>query len=129
MRCAGMIGSGGVESTADDRDSFLRAVAAAPEIPVVVLAPGSVVQGRFRIEAPLGRGGMGVVWRAHDLQLDRRVAIKLDHRPVGDLARLKQEARALASLSHPNVVTVLGVGLHERAMFIAMELVEGGTAR
>jgi eukaryotic-like serine/threonine-protein kinase len=124
-----MVTSANVESTADDRDSFLRAVAAAPEIPVVVLAPGTVVQGRFRIEARLGRGGMGVVWRAHDLQLDRKVAIKVGHRNAGDLARLRQEARVLASLSHPNVVTVLGVGLHDDATFIAMELVEGGTAR
>ncbi|HWB80901.1 MAG TPA: serine/threonine-protein kinase [Nannocystaceae bacterium] len=117
------------ERATESVDSLLRAIAAAPEIPIGTVAPGTIVQGRFRTEQPIGKGGMGVVWRALDLQLGRSVALKLEHRIASDLARLRREARALASLSHPNVVTVLGIGLHEGATFIAMELVEGGNAR
>ena len=84
--------------------------------------------GRFRIERELGRGGMGIVYAAFDPNLERRVALKLLRGRGGDTtARLVREARAMARLSHPNVVTVHEVGeLEDRAYFV-MELVEGVT--
>jgi eukaryotic-like serine/threonine-protein kinase len=92
-------------------------------------------QGRFRITGTLGAGGMGVVLAAHDPDLDRQVAIKLLH-PESDgtsnkhsMERLAREARAMARLAHPNVVTVYEVGTIAGRTFIAMELIEGTTLR
>ena len=86
--------------------------------------------GRYRLAQCIGRGGMGVVWSAHDDELDRTVAIKLLRPELGDLGpRLDKEARALARLNHPNVVSVFDVGTHEGQRFIAMEFVDGETLR
>ena len=89
---------------------------------------------RFVVIERLGVGGMGVVYAARDTQLDRRVAIKLVRNwALGDRSndqqRLIREARALAQLSHPNVVAIYDVGLHGGRVFIAMELVQGITLR
>lgn len=84
--------------------------------------------GRFVVEDKLGEGGMGVVYRAQDRQLDRAVAVKLLHAGFGG-QRLQQEARALARLSHPNVVQVFDVGQFEGRTFVVMELVDGVTLR
>jgi len=87
--------------------------------------------GRFVVLEPIGRGGMGVVYAVYDEQLDRRVALKLlGHESAPGLrARLQREARALARLSHPNVVPVFEVGEHEGQLFIVMEYVQGRTFR
>lgn len=87
--------------------------------------------GRFVVEEPLGQGGMGVVYAAHDPDLDRRVAVKLLSRADADgfEARLRLEAQAMARLSHPNVAVVHEVGSHEGRVFVAMELVDGVTLR
>jgi tetratricopeptide (TPR) repeat protein len=89
---------------------------------------------RYVVHERLGAGGMGVVFAAHDEQLDRRLAIKLVRRhdtagPHQDQQRLIREARALARLSHPNVVAIYDVGMHGDRVFIAMELVRGMTLR
>lgn len=90
---------------------------------------------RFVIAGKLGAGGMGVVYLAHDPQLDRRVAVKLltgGARRAADSpgqSRLLREAQAMARLNHPNVITVYEVGEHEGDVFIAMELVEGATLK
>lgn len=93
-------------------------------------APSPTV-GRFEIEGLLGQGAMGAVYRARDPALDRMVALKLLRgraAPGTDgITTLKAEARALARLSHPNVVSVLDVGEHEGQVFIAMEFVRGQT--
>jgi hypothetical protein len=83
--------------------------------------------GRYRLERPLGEGGMGVVWKAWDPMLERAVAIKLLHAGGGADAttRLVREARALAKLQHPNVVVVHDVGEHDGEVFVATELVDG----
>jgi len=83
--------------------------------------------GRYRPIAPLGRGAMGTVYLADDPQLQRRVALKLI--PIGDSdpARLLEEARSLAKLSHPNVVAVHDAGIQDDAVFIAMEYIDGPT--
>jgi tetratricopeptide (TPR) repeat protein/predicted Ser/Thr protein kinase len=86
--------------------------------------------GRFTALGKVGAGGMGVVYAAYDDDLDRKVAVKLllDADP-GTEERLKREARALAKLRHPNVVTVFEVGRHEGQLFVAMEFVDGQTLR
>ncbi|MEM7160124.1 MAG: tetratricopeptide repeat protein [Myxococcota bacterium] len=87
--------------------------------------------GRFAVLGPLGSGGMGVVLAAYDEALDRRIALKVLHRASsgGHDRRhsLRREAKALARLSHPNVVQVFEVGEHQSQVYVAMELVEGET--
>ena len=91
--------------------------------------------GRYIILGELGAGGMGVVYRAFDPELDRKVAIKLlqadaTSDSVGGQAWLQREAQAMARLSHPNVIAVYDVGtLPGDRVFVAMELVEGVTLR
>jgi serine/threonine protein kinase len=87
--------------------------------------------GRFAVLRQLGEGGMGVVYSAYDEELDRRVALKL-LRPGRDNSernqtRMQREARAMAKLSHPNVVQVYEVGRFEEQVFLAMEFVQGKT--
>ncbi len=86
--------------------------------------------GRLDVRQWLGSGAMGNVFKAHDPQLERMVAVKLVRSGHADEARsrrLQREARALARVSHPNVVQVFDVGLHEGQVFVAMELVDGQT--
>ncbi|MFT3771481.1 MAG: serine/threonine-protein kinase [Minicystis sp.] len=83
--------------------------------------------GRFRVLERLGAGGMGVVYTAYDPQLDRAVALKLVRVLEGRQAAALNEARALARLSHPNVVPVHDVGILDRHVYIVMELVRGQT--
>lgn len=96
-------------------------------------SPGDVLAGRYRLLSVLGSGGAGVVFEAHDAQLERRVALKLLHSSrAGDShrrERLLRESRVMARLRHPNVVTVYDVGVSEDATYIAMELIEGASAR
>ena len=84
---------------------------------------------RFELEDKLGEGAMGQVFLARDMQLDRYVALKVlrDQTTETNRARLRREARALARLSHPNVVQVLGVGEQDAQTWIAMEYVPGIT--
>ena len=86
--------------------------------------------GRFSVLGSLGRGGMGSVYAAYDPDLDRRVAVKVLHSLGGSRQppeRLIREAKALARLTHPFVVTVHEVGVHDGHVFIAMEYAPGGT--
>ncbi|MEZ4454121.1 MAG: serine/threonine-protein kinase [Nannocystaceae bacterium] len=99
------------------------------------LARGALI-GRYVVLAKLGAGGMGVVFAAYDPELDRKVALKLLHPRLAAAdpfttsearARLLREAQALAKLNHPHIVAVHDVGEHERAVWLAMEYVEGET--
>ncbi len=95
------------------------------------LEPGTVI-ARYRIVSRLGAGGMGVVYRAHDAQLDREVALKLLR--VGEdgtegRSRMLREAKAAAKIRHPNVVTVYDAGEVFGRVFIAMELIDGVTLK
>jgi serine/threonine-protein kinase len=96
------------------------------------LPRGSAV-GRYLVLDLLGEGGMGVVYKAYDPELDRAVALKLvrtaDDASNAQRDRLLREAQALARLSHPNVIAVHDVGTFHRDVFIAMEFVEGQTLR
>jgi eukaryotic-like serine/threonine-protein kinase len=86
---------------------------------------------RYRVLRRLGSGGMGIVYAAHDLELDREIAIKLLRHDASEeaRARLQREARAMAKLSHPNVIAVFDVGTVGDDVFVAMELVDGCTLR
>jgi tetratricopeptide (TPR) repeat protein/predicted Ser/Thr protein kinase len=85
--------------------------------------------GRFRVLEQLGVGGMGVVYAAYDPDLDRGVALKLVHTPAKGREAALAEAKALARLSHPNVVPVFDVGIERDHVYIVMELVRGTTLR
>jgi serine/threonine protein kinase/tetratricopeptide (TPR) repeat protein len=86
------------------------------------------IVGPYRIDRKLGEGGMGVVYAAHDQRLDRPVALKMLRAAPDDAQareRLRREARAAASVNHPNVCQVYDIGEDGGEMFVAMELLEG----
>ena len=83
--------------------------------------------GRYLLLDRIGAGGMGVVWRAYDPMLDRRVALKLVASRGGDPLALVSEAQALARLQHPNIVAIHDVGPLTDGLFLAMEYVDGVT--
>ncbi|PWB70342.1 MAG: hypothetical protein C3F15_13925 [Holophagae bacterium] len=89
--------------------------------------------GPYQIVAPIGAGGMGEVWRARDARLGRDVAIKVLPAQFADhpdrLRRFEQEARAVAALSHPNILAVFDVGTHEAIPYLVTELLEGESLR
>lgn len=96
-------------------------------LPLPLLERGTSV-GRYVILDRLGVGGMGIVYRAYDPDLDRAVALKLVRAVTAETtARLVSEAQALAKVSHPNIVQVFDVGVFGETVFIALELVEGRT--
>lgn len=94
---------------------------------------GRVLERRYRIDAPIARGGMSSVYVGTDLRLGRRVAVKvMDARYVGDpqfLRRFEFEARAVAGLSHPGLVAVYDQSIDGEVAFLVMELVRGGSVR
>src|SRR5262245_7653049 len=90
--------------------------------------------GPYEIVSPLGAGGMGEVYRAYDARLGREVAVKVlppGLAPDPDrLQRFEQEARAAGALSHPNLLTVYDIGLHDGGgPYIVFELLRGATLR
>src|SRR4051812_49017132 len=90
---------------------------------------GEVLSDRYELEELVGTGGMSSVFRAHDRLLDRKVALKVLHEQyTGDeeyIERFRREARSVAALSHPNIVTVIDRGDHEGRQFIVFEYIEG----
>ncbi len=87
---------------------------------------GATIQNRYRIDAEIGRGGMGKVYRAHDIVLDRDIAVKvLSASALENRARLLREAQAAAKLNHPNIVAVYDAGEWSGLPFIVMELAPG----
>ncbi len=90
---------------------------------------GDVLSDRYELEELVGTGGMSSVFRAHDRLLDRKVALKILHAQYSEdadyIERFRREARAVAALSHPNIVTVIDRGEHENKQFIVFEYVEG----
>ncbi|GEC10088.1 hypothetical protein SSP24_77430 [Streptomyces spinoverrucosus] len=88
-----------------------------------------LVAGRYRLDGPVGRGGMGEVWRATDELLGRTVAVKLLAAEADEAAvrRFRREAEIAARLSHPHVVALYDAGAHEGRLFLVMEFVDGGS--
>ncbi|MEV0563686.1 protein kinase [Dactylosporangium sp. NPDC050588] len=110
--------------------AMIRSSADSPYGDSVVVAQ-RLLGGRYRVERVLGRGGMGTVWRGHDLRLDRPIAVKvLSGEGLGlpkAMERFGREARAVARLSHPNVVPVYDFGAQDGEPYLVMELVDGPT--
>ncbi|MEK6326734.1 MAG: protein kinase [Actinomycetota bacterium] len=94
---------------------------------------GTVLSGRYRLESKLGSGGMSTVYLARDETLQRWIAVKVMHREISDqpdqLERFRREARAVAQLSHPNVVAVIDAGEDGGHPYIVFEYVEGETLK
>ena len=88
-----------------------------------------VISGRYELEELVGSGGMSGVYRAHDRLLERKVALKILHQRYGEdaeyLERFRREARAVAQLAHPNIVTVIDRGEDDGRQFIVFEYIEG----
>lgn len=94
---------------------------------------GSTIDGRYRVDAFVARGGMATVYRATDLRLDRTVALKVMHGSLAEdhdfVARFVREARSAAQLSHPAIVAVFDQGESDGFVYLAMEYVDGQTLR
>src|SRR6266496_4181116 len=92
---------------------------------------GEVIAERYEVQELVGRGGMSSVFKAHDTLLERNVALKILHeRHLADdeyVERFRREARTVAQLSHPNIVTVIDRGETEGRPFIVFEFIEGET--
>ncbi len=90
---------------------------------------GTILGGRYRLIELLGQGGMATIYRAHDAQLERDVAVKVLRPEYGRdpdfFARFRQEAQSAASLNHPGVVGVYDYGTDQAGPYIVMELVDG----
>ena len=90
---------------------------------------GELVAERYELEELVGTGGMSSVFRAHDTLLDRKVALKVLHEQYTEdeeyVERFRREARAVARLSHPNIVTVIDRGEADGRQFIVFEYVDG----
>ncbi|MFT5154832.1 MAG: serine/threonine protein kinase/formylglycine-generating enzyme required for sulfatase activity [Planctomycetota bacterium] len=107
--------------------SFFRSARAEPPQPAPGLEAGKVI-GDFRLVSMVGQGGMGQVWEAHQVSLNRRVAVKFvrpDRVTTKQLDFFSREARAGGRLAHPGIVSVHGYGEDEGIAWIAMELVDG----
>jgi eukaryotic-like serine/threonine-protein kinase len=94
---------------------------------------GTILSGRYRLESKLGSGGMSTVYLARDETLERWIAIKVLHREISDqpdqIERFRREARSVAQLSHPNVVSVIDAGEDGGYPYIVFEYVEGETLK
>ena len=99
------------------------------ELSLGYLKPSQVLAARYKIEAQIGQGGMGKVYRAEDLNLKRPVVIKVAHSESKeddkDKARFRREALKMASLSHPNIVSIYDYGEQDQVQYLVMELVDG----
>src|SRR5262245_32910158 len=97
------------------------------------IGPGTVIDGRYKIEGTLGEGGVGTVWIAEHVELKRKIALKVLQDQVGDDAtmrkRFQREARTTAAMQHPNIVAINDCGIWGRTPYVVMELLEGRTLR
>ena len=94
---------------------------------------GTQLNGRYRLDSQVGAGGMSTVYKAFDITLERPVAIKLLHREIAadsdQIERFRREARAVAQLSHPHIVTVIDAGEDDGRPYIVFEYVPGETLK
>ncbi len=121
------------EDTAARLERARTELAAQAAAPAPAPATGSSTSGRYVIRGTLGRGGMGIVYKADDTVLDRTVALKvlpesLKENPQA-LKNFLREAKSAAQLNHPNIVTVYDAGEQDGVYYIAMEFVDGNTLK
>jgi serine/threonine protein kinase len=83
--------------------------------------------GKYKIHSTIGSGGFGTVYLAEDTWIDKKVALKVPHKQTSDFGELLREPRLLASLNHPNIVTIMTAEKQENVFFIVMEYVPGET--
>lgn len=128
------LGSGAEREAAEKRGAAESTRPDGPDQDEETLLPAAIADGRYVIRDLLGQGGAGAVYRAYDSQLGRQIALKIVRAPKlaagiaeSMQARLLREARAMARVSHPNVVAVYDVGSIGDRVFVVMELVEGRT--
>jgi tetratricopeptide (TPR) repeat protein len=118
---------------AEARLAACRAQGDAAPAPAQTAAPGTTRPARYRILGELGRGGMGIVYKAHDTVLDRTVALKVLPEALREneqaLQNFLREAKSAAKLNHPNIVTVYDAGEQDGRYYIAMEYVDGTTLK
>jgi hypothetical protein len=109
-------------------DSQQTRIMSHDETRINTIAPGAVLRGRYRLDSEIGRGGMGIVYSATDLELMRKVAVKVvsgESTSTDARQRLIREARAAAALNHPHIVSVHDVGEENGIPFFVMELANG----
>jgi eukaryotic-like serine/threonine-protein kinase len=120
-----------LESAKQNRSRMETSAPSAPSLPAVQTV--GTASRRYEVMGELGRGGMGVVYRARDLVLERDVAFKVLPEQLREspdaLRNFLREAKAAAQLNHPNIVTVFDAGESEHGFYLAMELVEGTTLK
>src|SRR5438477_11500827 len=86
--------------------------------------------GPYEIQHPIGAGGMGIVYRADDSRLGRKVAIKILPSSAGEhFRRFEREARTIGALNHPNLLTLYDVGTHDGTPFLVTEMLDGESLR
>jgi serine/threonine-protein kinase len=113
-----------------DADEESRGLLDRPAFDLALQAPRRI--GPYELEAKLGEGGMGVVFRARDTKLNRPVAIKFLNGDAGDAAarrRFQREAQIASSLNHPHILTVHDIGEWEERQYLVTEYLEGGTLK
>jgi eukaryotic-like serine/threonine-protein kinase len=102
-----------------------------PRPPATTHASASAIVPGYEIQEELGRGGMGVVYRAYQSELNRPVALKMilagSHAGDVERERFRREAKAVASLQHPNIVQIFEIGEASGHPYLALELVDGGS--
>lgn len=142
LKGSGTLGSGITQPGSDSHVAPLRSgdeglpMAGSTSSTVIDMSWVGKRLGRYELKSVLGRGGMGVVWRAHDPTLNREIAVKILTTPQGQAsngslsrALFLQEARAAAKLNHPGAITVFEIADAGGVSFIAMELMHGGMLR
>ena len=125
-------GSWELRSDAEEEDLARQLAQRSAEIGLDPVKVGAVINGRFRIEGPIGEGGFAIVFRGLDLALQEPVAIKLfshSRRDETAVARMKEEVRIARRLAHPNIVDTYAFGTWGHACYITMELMRGQDLR
>jgi hypothetical protein len=128
--CAGLPSSGAAETTLTESGTATNQAGSVPPAGTPTGTPAVVVPG-YMIERELGRGAMGVVYKAQHLRLKRLVALKMilsgPHAAPQELARFRTEAEAVARLQHPHIVQIYDIGEHGGDPYLALEFVDGGS--